>query len=110
MWRNSLNIVGLLIEKYPELIDDTDDKNQLSAAGKAFNCGRVEILKFLLEKGARVTSEANVRINILKCSGPETTDEIVEAVINFCVEDRRLEEVCLYGDSLKFSDPVQTGC
>ena len=95
MWRNSLNIVELLIEKYPELIDDTDDE-MVSVAGTAFLHGKVEILKFLLKNGARVTSEANVRKNILKYSAQETTDEIVQEVINFCVENKRLEEVCMY--------------
>jgi hypothetical protein len=95
--------VELLIKKYPELIEYTNGK-MVSAAGKAFSMGRVEIMKFLLKSGARVTSEANVRKNILTCSiNRWTTDETVEELINFCKDNNpNVEEVCRYGNSRMF--------
>ncbi|CAB4026025.1 Hypothetical predicted protein, partial [Paramuricea clavata] len=88
---NNLNIVKFWIEKYPELVDYIDDQ-MLSVAGWAFFCGKVEILQFLLKNGAKVTSKENVRKNILRCSGYKTTDETVEELINFCLENDSLTQ------------------
>ena len=101
---NDLNIVKFWIEKYPELVDYADDK-MLSVAGWAFFCGKVEILQFLLKNGAKVTSKENVRKNILRCSGYKTTDETVEELINFCLENNSLTQVCRYGKSLNVKTP-----
>jgi hypothetical protein len=95
--------VELLIKKYPELIDYTNDQ-MVSVAGAAFSSGNVEIMKFLLKSGARVTSEANERKNVLTCSNYQsTTDETVEELINFCRDNSpSIEEVCSNGNSRMF--------
>lgn len=89
--------VEFLIKKFPNMIDWTNDCGQ-TAAGCATDMGNVEILKLLLDKGARVTSNKTDRINLLDCAFGhfKRAENTIKEIINFYKEDKspnKLKEV-----------------
>jgi hypothetical protein len=93
----NFNCVELLIKTFPGLIDQTYWANT-SALGLAFEHGKTEIVKLLLNNGAKMTSETNVRTNMLKQNDVRTKDETLQEVINFCAKyhERSLKQVCIH--------------
>ena len=91
--------VEFLIKECPELIDCTNDCGE-TAAGAAVILGNPEILKFLLEKRAQITTDNSDRINILDCAYGyfKKAEDSVKEIIDFCKKDSnpdKLKEVCV---------------
>ncbi|CAB4017098.1 vascular endothelial growth factor receptor 2-like [Paramuricea clavata] len=80
-----LNSVELLIKKFPRLLNHIFGMER-SAIGLAFRCGHTKIVKFLLNNGAKLTSETNGTRNILRHKSSFTREETVQEVINFCLK------------------------
>ena len=82
------------------MIDYTDDVD-ITAAGYATQIGHAEILKFLLERNAKMKSDKKTsRLNILDSAYGffKTGEDSIKEIIRFCTRDKKikmLQEVIL---------------
>ena len=95
-----IHAVEFLIDKCPELIDCTNDCGE-TAAGGAVILGNPKILKFLLQKGAQITTDNSDRINIMDCAYGyfKKAEDSMKEIIDFCEKDSnpdKLKEVCVF--------------
>ncbi|XP_028391797.1 transient receptor potential cation channel subfamily A member 1-like [Dendronephthya gigantea] len=96
-------------KEFLEMINFTDDVN-ISAAGYATQSGNAEILRCLLENGAKMKSDSKTaRLNILDCAYGyfKTGENSLKEIVRFCTKNGKIQSLQeLFEDSYFGADCI----